>query len=114
MARADFLGFRFCSFVTKDGYAVQVGWSEARLCLWLWKDCLTRVGRSLLLNCKGLPRLNLSVVPSCPAGSGLRKVLRPRGPEVEIAHLRLHQRPEELLSLLQHVWLHQRRFLQVG
>ena len=59
----------------QDGYAVQVGWSEARLCLWLWKDCLTLVGRFLLLNCKGLPRLNLSVVPSCPAGSGLRKVL---------------------------------------
>ena len=35
-------------------------------------------------------------------------------PKLALTHLRLHLWPEELVSLLQHVWLQQRRFLQLG
>ena len=57
-----------------------------------------------------------------PAGPGRRclgvglyaKCFDHVNPKLVLLHLRLHQWPNEMLSLLQHVWFQQKRFLQLG
>ena len=50
----------------------------------------------------------------CALGLDFAKCFDRVDPRLVIAHLRLHQWPEAVTSLLEHVWLDQHRFLQLG
>ena len=50
----------------------------------------------------------------CALGLDFAKCFDRVDPRLVIAHFRLHQWPEAVTSLLEHVWLDQHRFLQLG
>ena len=51
---------------------------------------------------------------SCAVALDFAKCFDYAQPTIALQHFRLHKFPESLISLLEHVWLNQQRYLQIG